>query len=99
MTAPTLSFQVQGQASVSADQLNTFVQWANTVADLRAFSGGVNGQMVILNGQNAIADLGGGPFYWNAASTAADNGTTIIAPAGTATGRWLRLGYFIQSHP
>lgn len=33
---------------------------------------------------------GGGEFRWDAASTATDNGGTIIKEAATATGRWIR---------
>ncbi len=38
---------------------------------------------------------GGGKFVWNASSTAADDGGTIINPTGnTGSGRWLRLLQF-----
>jgi len=37
-------------------------------------------------------DTGGGEFYWNSTSTAADNGGTIFAITGSsAPGRWKRL--------
>lgn len=35
-------------------------------------------------------DGGGGIFYWDATSTEADNGGTIIQATGIATGRWKR---------
>lgn len=37
--------------------------------------------------------LGGGSFVWDATSTAADNGGTVAAVTGIATGRWVRTGY------
>lgn len=93
MAAPALAKQFQGVGSVSADQLNTDAQWTNVASDLRAFSG-LSGMQVMVAGNAAINDGGQGVFYWNASSTATDNGSTVIAPTGTGTGRWLRLGYY-----
>ena len=93
MAAPQLTKQAQGLGSVSGDQLNTFVQWTNAATDLRGFSG-LSGMVVNVSGYTAVGDSGAGPFYWSAASTASDNGTSVIAPTGTSVGRWLRLGYF-----
>lgn len=46
----------------------------------------------------SVATLGddGALFYWDAASTAADNGTTVVKETATAVGRWLRqyIGLF-----
>ena len=36
-------------------------------------------------------DGGGGTFYWDATSTEADNGGTIIQATGITTGRWKRV--------
>lgn len=36
-------------------------------------------------------DGGGGTFYWDSASTEADNGGTIIQATGITTGRWKRV--------
>ena len=47
--------------------------------------------IVIFEGGVSIADGVGGAFYWNANSTAADDGVNILAPTGVATGRYLRL--------
>lgn len=47
--------------------------------------------VVIFEGGVSIADTLGGAFYWNANSTATDDGINIIAPTGVATGRYLRL--------
>lgn len=92
MGAPALASQAQGVGAVSADNLNTFVQNTDYATQLRAFTG-KTGMKVFVGGNAALADGGAGFFYWNAASTATDNGTSIIAPTGTGTGRWIRLGY------
>ena len=34
---------------------------------------------------------GGGTFYWDATSTATDNGGTVVKATAVATGRWLRV--------
>jgi len=50
-----------------------------------------SGSMMTL-GYYAESDGGGGIFAWSAASTAADNGGTIICPTGhTTAGRWVRV--------
>lgn len=46
---------------------------------------------VQLLGYYAEGDGGGGTFYWDAASTATDNGGTIIIPTAAGTGRWMRV--------
>ncbi len=63
----------------------------NSIADLKALRAGVF-QCVQLLGYYAPGDGGGGEFYWDASSSEADNGGTIIIPASNpATGRWKRL--------
>jgi hypothetical protein len=66
------------------------VQSVANIAALRLLSGNIDGQPAILNGYYAEGDGGGGQFFWNATSTVADNGGTIIAPTGVGTGRWYR---------
>ena len=90
MTAPSLKRYVQGASEVSADNLNTFMQTCNTLDNLRAFTG-LPGIQVCVRGGAVVDDGGGGFYYWSANATAVDNGTTVIAPTGTAVGRWLRL--------
>ena len=93
MGVPTLALYIQGQGSVSGDALDTFVQGALNVSQLRSFSG-VSNMAIFMQGYVSNGDGGQGFFYWNATSTGTDDGgVTVIAPAGTATGRWLRLGY------
>ncbi|MGW1422690.1 beta strand repeat-containing protein [Bradyrhizobium manausense] len=44
-----------------------------------------------VRGYYGANDGGGGLFYWDGASTATDNGGTIIQPTAGGTGRWIRL--------
>ncbi|NUR70519.1 MAG: hypothetical protein HOU81_06845 [Hamadaea sp.] len=62
-----------------------------SVDELRTNPGTVDGQQVHLVGYAADRPgVGGGLFYWDADATEADNGGTVIAPTGVATGRWKR---------
>ncbi|MGI5520354.1 hypothetical protein ACQEUX_05300 [Micromonospora sp. CA-259024] len=62
-----------------------------SVEQLRTTPGTANGQQVALIGYHAgRPGLGGGEFYWDASSTEADNGGTVFAVSGVATGRWKR---------
>lgn len=91
MSAPALSQFIQGLGSVTGDNLNTFLQGCDTLAQLRAYVGAV-GQQVYARGGAAVADGGQGMFYWDATSTALDNNTNIIAPPGAGNrGRWIRI--------
>jgi|GEM_PF-2178739 len=66
-----------------------------SIAALRAasVSGYAAGDPIIVRGYYADADGGGGLFLWNATSTAAEDGGTVIKPTavGTGAGRWLRF--------
>lgn len=91
MTAPSLQLYIQGQGSVDADNLNTFGQTCNDVADLRSFIGTV-GSQVYMRGYFTPGDGGQGNFYWSSTSTSPDDGgITHIVPAGVTTGGWSRL--------
>lgn len=96
MAVPTLSVQRPGVGAVSADVLNTYVQVCDVISRLRTFTGLTN-MMVFVESYTTIGDGGAGPFVWNPTSTAADNGTTIIAPNGLTTGRWIRLGFLLAA--
>ncbi|MEO3744071.1 ubiquitin-activating E1 FCCH domain-containing protein [Plantactinospora sp. B5E13] len=62
-----------------------------SVADLRGTAGTSHGEQVYLRGYHADRPgLGGGVLYWDATATEADNGGTILAVTGQATGRWRR---------
>ena len=68
----------------------------DTIADVRAANEPqlATGQTlnIQVQGGSSVNDGLGGDFYWNSASTATDNGTTVIKPSSiTTAGRWLRL--------
>lgn len=91
MSAPTLQAYIQGQGSVNADNLNTFEQTCDNVANLRAFIG-LPGMQVFMRGYVDPGDGGQGDFYWNANGTGPDDGgVTTIVPNGAATGVWTRI--------
>lgn len=90
MSAPALSSYINGSGQVSADNLNTFIQSCNTIAELRAFIG-LPGIQIYVKGFISIADGGQGFFYWNASGGGTDNGTTNIVPSGAASGAWNRI--------
>lgn len=91
MTAPALAAQVQGQASVSADNLNTYVLWCSNTSQLRAFIG-LAGMQVYLQGVSAINDGGQGTFVWYATVSHTDDNANYIIPSGGGGGGWARLG-------
>lgn len=65
--------------------------FVDTVSNLKALAAGAQ-TYVMVGGYYAKGDLGGGLFYWDAASTATDNGGTVIRPNSLpASGRWLRI--------
>ena len=90
MTAPTPQQFIQGQGTVSADNLNTFVQTVTNVPLLRTLIG-LPGMQILLEGFNTPGDGGAGPFYWNTTAIGPDNGTTIIVPQPGVPGAWIRL--------
>ncbi len=98
MTAPQLTAQIQGQGTVSADQLNTYVQWCVNVTQLRKFIGLPNME-VFIEGTNSPGDGGQGLFYWNSTSIGPDNGTTIIVPQPGVAGAWVMLFGGFNSGP
>lgn len=63
----------------------------DNIAALKLKTGVYNGQLANVLGYYTYADGGEGNFYWNATSTATDNGGTVIQVTGVSTGRWLRI--------
>ncbi len=62
----------------------------NSVAELRQVAGAVDGERIDLLGYyDDTHGIGGGAFFWDAASTDADNGVTVFATS-QASGRWKR---------
>jgi hypothetical protein len=91
MTAPALAAYYTGKGQVSDDNLNTFMQTCNIASDLRGFAGTI-GIAVYMRGFSAIGDGGQGVFYWNASSTAADDGgVSTVVPSGSTSGAWNRI--------
>lgn len=90
MSAPSPTVFVQGTTTVSADHMNTFVQTVASFTQLRGFTG-TSGMSVFTQGSGAPGDGYQGSFYWNAVSSATDDGVNTIAPYGATIGRWLRL--------
>jgi len=66
---------------------NTF----GTAADMRLQVGTPN-VMVRLSGLLSLSDGNGGDYYWNATSTATDDGFITLKVTNTTTGRWIRTG-------
>ncbi len=63
----------------------------STVDDLRDTPGTADGEQIQLLGYAAATPgRGGGVLYWDADATDPDNGGTVFAVAGVATGRWRR---------
>ena len=79
-----------GSGTVSGDNLNTFVQSTDLVSDLNNFIGST-GILVAVRGLNAVADGGGGLFYWNPTSVGPSDNINVIVPLGSALGAWIRL--------
>ena len=90
MTAPLLMLQIQGQGTISADNLNTYIQNCTNIALLRSFIG-LPGMCVFIDGSVTPGDGGAGPFYWNTTATGPDDGVNVIVPQEGVTGAWIRL--------
>jgi hypothetical protein len=91
MVAPALKVQIQGQTTASADNLNTYLQWCSTPAQLRAFIG-LPGMAVYLEGINSIDDGKQGTFVWYATVSQVDDNLNYIIPPGASGGGWVRQG-------
>lgn len=89
MAPPLPTVAQQGQGSVGADQLNTYVQVVRNFAQLRTFTA-LDDMAVFVLGGSSEGDGLQGWFWYNSTSTATDNGSTVIEPTG-AGGAWLLL--------
>ncbi|GAA4533502.1 hypothetical protein [Amycolatopsis samaneae] len=69
------------------------VRALGSVAELLALDhkGLTDGTLVSVAGYAAPGDGGGGSLRWAAASRAAGNGGTVLAPSGATAGRWLAV--------
>lgn len=75
-----------------------------TIAALRSVQQAAlpDGFGVMVRGYHADHDGGGGPYVWKPASTAADNGGTVIRPDALTSlqaGRWVRSMYGLNPTP
>lgn len=61
-----------------------------SIASLRTLVWNSNIKGVLVTGANQVG-LGGSWFAWDAASTATDNGATVVKVDTVATGRWIRV--------
>jgi hypothetical protein len=91
---PTVT--VDGVGAISAGQLNAYTFSCYNTGVLRTIVG-QTGMTAFLQGVNAPNDGGQGTFYWNYASTAADNNSTVIVPAGVVYGAWIRTAISVLS--
>lgn len=93
MTAPALTSYSNGINQVSGDNLNTFIQFSGTAAQLRAFTPNpaVPSLTVYMQGYSAAGDGGQGHFYWNTTTGTDDSGLTTIVPNGSTAGCWTRI--------
>lgn len=92
MSPPKLFVSVQGQGSVSADSLNTFVQWCPNVTVLRSFIA-LPEMTVFVQGISVPYDGGAGLFSWLVAVSQPDDGANYIVPPGGGGGGWVRFGF------
>ena len=61
------------------------------ISNLKSETVNFEGKSIEVLGYYAKGDGGGGLFYWDAASTEADNGGTIIQATAITAGRWKRV--------
>lgn len=62
----------------------------NTITDLRV-QGGTSGTVVNVSGLVTATDKNGGNYYWDATSTVADDGISVIKVTNITTGRWIKM--------
>lgn len=98
MSVPQLNAAIQGQGTISADNLNTYIQTAQTSSELRVFTG-LPGMVVQLQGIIFANDGLGGFFYWNPSGTEPDDNFNYIMPNGTGSGEWERITLNIAEGP
>ena len=91
MTAPKLTSYNTGTpaTAITGDQLNTFIQSCDNMAQLRAFPA-APGQMVYVRGFSTINDGGQGFFYYALGSATDDGGVSTVVPATYPPAYWYR---------
>lgn len=71
-------------------QRNIASKQFDTIVDLR-LQGADDKTIVSVSGLTTPNDKNGGNYYWNATSTATDDGISIIKVTAITTGRWMRM--------
>lgn len=77
------------RATSEKSRANNLLQFTNA-EEMRAQKGRRDKQIAFLSGYDEDSQsVRSQRFYWDSASTEADNGRTVFAVSGVATGRWL----------
>ena len=95
MAVPINAIVSNGIGTVSDDQINSFVQVDQTLAQLRQFVG-KSGMTTILQGAAAPGDGAAGVFYWQNGIFTDDGLNTIVPPAAAGIGAWQRIILFVS---
>lgn len=66
-----------------------------TISDLRVLN--TRPAMMIVNGDTAAGDGGGGLYMWDPLSTDPDDGAGVIEPLSGGIGRWVRYSAWLQA--
>lgn len=79
--------------TISVDNIALGVVAVESIADLLALPEGQRKEDLryLVKGYHAGSGVGGGEFFWDAASTEAPNGGTIFELADVSEGRWVRV--------
>ena len=89
------SWDSSGNLTVTGEivstQIDTIEHGLGSIAELKLYDDLEDNRTVFVRGYYSSGDGGGGTFFWDAASTDADNGGTIIQATGVTTGRWKRV--------
>jgi hypothetical protein len=95
-----LTVYAAGQGSVSADQMNTWVQGTALASDLENFIG-VTGMMVLVTGTTVANDGGQSWYVWSASARGPTSLPTVIIPTGVAVagGGWVQVPGAVYTPP
>lgn len=89
------SWDSSGNLTVTGEivstQIDTIEHGLGSIAELKLYDDLEDNRTVFVRGYYSSGDGGGGTFFWDASSTDADNGGTIIQATGVTTGRWKRV--------
>ena len=90
MSTSTIA-EIEAAAALGASSTVSFTNVVN-IAALKLLGSAISdNDSVTVLGYYAEGDGGGGTFFWDASSTATDDGGTIIQATGVTTGRWIRV--------